>query len=61
VENLTAAIQAGIKDPSVYYHLGLTYMKTGEQPKARDAFRQALALNPNFEKAAEIKSIINSP
>jgi Tfp pilus assembly protein PilF len=55
---MTAAVQKGTKDPGVYYHLGLVYIKTGDQSKAREVFRKALNLDPNFEKAAEIQAIL---
>ena len=38
-------------DPDVLYHLGMTYAKRGDQPKAREALERALTVNPAFASA----------
>jgi len=35
----------------VYYWLGECYLAQGEKAKARDAFKSALAFNPELDKA----------
>jgi tetratricopeptide (TPR) repeat protein len=43
-------------DPSIeelYYWLGVCYFKNGEKEKAKDAFRSALAHNPEYKKAKQ--------
>jgi tetratricopeptide (TPR) repeat protein len=40
-------------DPKLYYNLGLTYEALNEVTDARDSFRLALKLNPEFTSAQE--------
>lgn len=39
--------------PEAYYHLGLAYKKKGERGKAKEAFKKALELNPEYKDAAK--------
>ncbi len=39
--------------PEAYYHLGLAYKKIGEMDKAKEAFKKALELNPEYKDAAK--------
>ena len=58
VDKAEAENPAVTKDPSMYYHLGLAYNGTGNTSKAQEAFKQVLTLNPNFEKADEIRTML---
>ena len=49
----------GIQNPKIRYHLGQVYMKRGNPSKARETFKRALILDPNFDKADEIQEILN--
>ena len=40
-------------DPKLYYNLGIVYEALNEVAEARDAFRLALKLNPDFKSAQE--------
>jgi Flp pilus assembly protein TadD len=40
-------------DPKLYYNLGIVYEALNEIADARDAFRLALKLNPEFKSAQE--------
>lgn len=40
-------------DSRLYYNLGIAYEALNEADKARDAFRLALKLNPEFKSAQE--------
>ena len=45
------ALAAGYRDPVLYNYLGISYGETGEQDKAREAYQQAVALNPGYAAA----------
>ena len=57
---LELSIQKDKSDPTVFYHLGMTYLKLDEAAKARQALEKALAMNPNFEGAAEAKGALSA-
>jgi Flp pilus assembly protein TadD len=40
-------------DPKLYYNLGIAYEALNEVTDARDSFRLALKLNPEFKSARE--------
>jgi Flp pilus assembly protein TadD len=40
-------------DPKLYYNLGIAYEALNEASDARDSFRLALKLNPEFKSAQE--------
>jgi tetratricopeptide (TPR) repeat protein len=42
-------------DPAVHHHLGLAYVKTGQNELARQQLERVLKLNPNYSDAEEIK------
>ena len=42
-------------DPSVHYHLGLAYAKTGQDALARQHLERVLKLNPNYSDADEVR------
>ncbi len=39
--------------PEAYYHLGVAYKKKGEVGKAKEAFKKALEMNPEYKDAAK--------
>ncbi len=39
--------------PEAYYHLGLAYKKKGLEDKAKEAFKKALELKPDYKEAAQ--------
>jgi arylsulfatase A-like enzyme/Flp pilus assembly protein TadD len=45
------ALAAGYRDPALYNYLGISYGEMGEQEKAREAYKQAVALDPNYAAA----------
>jgi tetratricopeptide (TPR) repeat protein len=48
-------------EPTVLYHLGMAYLRTGHRVEARDALNKALALNGNFPGAGEARQILSEP
>ncbi len=42
-------------DPTVHYHLGLAYEKTGKNDLARQHLERVLKINPNYSEAADVK------
>lgn len=53
-ENLQKAIIINSKDTNLYTNLGFTYLSLGEKQKAREAFEQALRLEPQNQKAKQL-------
>jgi tetratricopeptide (TPR) repeat protein len=53
------AIDRDAKNPQFHYHLGLAHAKQGEDSKAIAAMKQALALNPTFDHAADAKKALS--
>ena len=52
IQTLTQAVASEKKkDPEAWFRLGIEYNRAGEVWKARDAFKQALKLRPNFTRA----------
>ena len=45
------ALDAEYRDPVLYNYLGISYGEMGEPGKARDAYQQAVALNPGYAAA----------
>ena len=43
-------------NPTLHYHLGMAYAKTGQATLAREQLQQRLKLNPNSSDAEEAKS-----
>jgi Flp pilus assembly protein TadD len=55
---LEASVRIAPGDPTFQYHLGMAYVQTGDWDKARRALKQALALKPDFDGAADAKSAL---
>jgi Tfp pilus assembly protein PilF len=55
---LKRAAEAGGKNPTVFYHLGLTQYKLGHRDDAAAALRRALQLNEALPQAAEIRALL---
>jgi len=58
VTALTEGVEQAPKDSTVHYHLGLAYLKNGNQKEARQAMEQALKLDPKFAAADDAKRVI---
>jgi Flp pilus assembly protein TadD len=54
------SVEKDPKNPVYHFHLGLALAGTGDSPNARLALRQALALAPNFDGAAEARQVLAS-
>jgi len=55
---LEASIRRDKSDPTVHYHLGMTYWKLSDVPRAKSSLETALSMNPNFQGAAEAKGVL---
>lgn len=55
---LEEAAKNAPQDATVHYHLGLTYVKTSDKPKAAQHFKKALELAPNGRDATAIKQYL---
>jgi Flp pilus assembly protein TadD len=55
---LQQAAEKAPKEPAYQYHLGMLHAKTGDSAKARESLERALALNANFDGAAEAKKTL---
>ena len=42
-------------DPTVHYHLGLAYQKTGKNDLARQHLERVLKIDPNYSQAADVR------
>jgi Flp pilus assembly protein TadD len=42
-------------DATYHYHIGLVYEKADHKAQAREHFKRAVALNPGYAQAAEIR------
>jgi Flp pilus assembly protein TadD len=58
VTSFEEAVRQAPSDPSIRYHLGLAYLKTGDQKKARASLEGALKLSPDFKEAADAKKAL---
>ncbi len=52
IEDLEFASAKG-SFPEAYYYLGIAYQRKGLKDKAKDAFKKALSLKPNYPEAAK--------
>lgn len=55
ISSFQEAIKLAPSNAGAHYHLGLAYLKAGDQQKARASIEQALKLNPNFKDADDAK------
>ena len=55
-----ASVENDPKNAAYRYHLGLAYAKKGDKRKARDAFDEALKLQPGLKAAAEARSALST-
>ncbi|MEO6212067.1 MAG: tetratricopeptide repeat protein [Vicinamibacterales bacterium] len=60
VAQFEASVQKEPQNPIYQYHLGLAYVKAGEQVKARRALAEALRLNPSFTGADDARRALAS-
>jgi tetratricopeptide (TPR) repeat protein len=54
------SIEKDPKNPVYRFHLGLAYARVGDSAKARQSLQQALALENNFDGAAEARKVLAS-
>jgi putative PEP-CTERM system TPR-repeat lipoprotein len=54
------SVQSAPGNPLFQYHLGLSYARAGNMPKARKALQESLRLNPSFEGAADARQVLAS-
>jgi len=59
ITTLTAAKACDQGNPTIAYHLGMTYWKIGEDKRAAKELREALNLDPSFEGADEARRVLN--
>ncbi len=45
---MTKALRLGTKDAMLFFHAGMIYHRLGDEERAKDYFRRALATNPHF-------------
>jgi tetratricopeptide (TPR) repeat protein len=55
---LLSSVENDPKNAAYRYHLGLAYAKKGDKRKARDAFDEALKLQPGLKEAADARSAL---
>ena len=55
---LLASVEKDPKNASYRYHLGLAYAKKGDKRKARDAFDEALKIQPDMKEAADARNAL---
>jgi tetratricopeptide (TPR) repeat protein len=53
------SVEAEPQNPLYHFHLGLAYADQGEDGKARRSLERALALNPDFEGAAQARKALD--
>jgi len=53
IKSLKKAEKMQKNNPRLYYNLGIAYEALNEKDKARDSFRLALKLKPDFRSAQE--------
>ena len=59
-ESLKLAEKAKQPDnPTVHYHLGLAYNKTGEFDLAKQHLQRVLKIDPQYRDANEVKKLLN--
>jgi tetratricopeptide (TPR) repeat protein len=58
IDLLQQAVKGDPKNASYYYHLGMAYEKQSNYSLAKKQFESALAVNPNFAQAGEIKKML---
>jgi len=59
VRYLEAAVEAGLDDPTLEYHLGMAYIKAGEAQAARKSLERALSENSDHEWRVEAQTALS--
>lgn len=52
IEHLELAAQSSLKEPDMFYYLGLAYLDVGKKQKAETMLRNTLAVDSSHRKAA---------
>jgi Flp pilus assembly protein TadD len=58
IAELNDCVEKMKDNATVHYHLGMAYFKAGEGAKAKTALEKAMALDPKFLKADEVREIL---
>jgi Tfp pilus assembly protein PilF len=58
IAELNDCVEKMKDNATVHYHLGMAYFKAGEGLKAKTALEKAMALDPQFVKADEVREIL---
>ncbi len=53
IESYTTLIDAGVRDPDVYFNLGTVYAQSGDYARAILNYERTLTLRPNDERASD--------
>ena len=57
---LKQSVDKNPSNPTSQYHLGLAYLKDGQQREAQQALQRALKLNPTFGAAEDAKRVLGT-
>jgi tetratricopeptide (TPR) repeat protein len=57
---LQKSVESVPGNPTYRYHLGMSYVKTGDTAKAREMLQEALKLDPDFPGAADAKNTLRT-
>jgi len=55
---LISSVEGDPRNASYRYHLGLAYVKKGDNRKAKDAFDAALKLHPGLKEASDARAAL---
>ena len=58
IDLLEEATKGDSKNPTYYYHLGMTYEKSGNFARAKKELETALQINPQYSQASEIRKVL---
>ena len=58
IRTLGTAVELDPKNPTLHYHLGLAYARSGDAGRARTTLETALRLKSDFEGAADASKVL---
>lgn len=59
IRHLELSIKRDASDPTVHYHLGMSYAAAGERQKARETLERSLAISRDFDGADEARRTLS--
>ncbi len=59
IQEFSGSMRQLADNPTIYFHLGLAYLKKGDSGKARSAFEKALEMDENFAEADQTREILS--